>query len=272
MIEIFDKGNLIASISSLGALCKYLQMARNECIEGRSRGIEITGPQLEVMMQGTAFLRATARQIGMITGEAAGSDVAAVIARIKPEKPNTFEIDTTLIGELLSSLEYQIKSFRDEMEARGLFVMNPSHVAFYAPNAPLFGESVHRAFPSASSEIDEAGKCRATGRWTACVLHLMRGLEPALMAFQDSVGVSIQKINWQDIINQIEARLKANGNQHVDHQWNSEASLQFFKFKDAWRNYAVHGKERYDEERAIGIYDSVRTFMQHLATRLSERA
>jgi hypothetical protein len=82
--------------------------------------------------------------------------------------------------------------------------------------------------------------------------------------------VNIPKTNWQDILNQIDAAIKANGHKHADHAWNSEASLQFLRFKDAWRNYAMHGKERYDEERALAIYESVRHFMRHLASRLSE--
>ena len=270
MIEIFDRGNLIASVSSLGALCKYLQMARSECAEKQSPGISITVQQLKQMLHGTTFLKEVSEQLGMVASAAAGADVLAVIKRIEPGNSNEFGLRTILLGELISSLEYQIRSFRDEMEARRLFVMNPVHVSFYAPSLPLFGSIVDTAFPTAASEIDEAGKCRATGRWTACVLHLMRALEPALLVFQNSIGVMSPKVNWQDIINQIEVKIKSNGHKHIDHQWNSEASLQFFKIKDAWRNYAVHGKERYDEERSIAIYESVRSFMQHLATRLAE--
>lgn len=158
----------------------------------------------------------------------------------------------------------------EELEQTYLLALSPQQISKYDPAMPLFGNAVDCAFPSSAPEIVEVGKCMALERWTAAVMHLMRVLEPALARFQTAVDVSVPKANWQDILNQIDAKVKANGPKHPDHQWSSEASAQFMRFKDAWRNYAMHGKERYDEERASAIYESVRAFMQHLATRLSE--
>lgn len=160
--------------------------------------------------------------------------------------------------------------FSEQLDDTFCFVLAGADHDFYQSNSPLFGDAVNRAFGSAAEDIREAGRCRAVGRWTACVMHLMRALEPALLAFQNVVEVKVPKKNWQDILNQIDAKIRENGHQHVDHAWNSEASLQFLRFKDAWRNYAMHGRDFYSEERAVEIYDSVRAFMRHLSTRLSE--
>ncbi|GGA47140.1 hypothetical protein GCM10011395_16710 [Sphingomonas psychrolutea] len=143
-------------------------------------------------------------------------------------------------------------------------------MSYYSDEQRLFGEAVHAAFPSASYDIQEAGKCRALGRWTATVMHLMRALDPAILAFQSALNVSVPKENWQQIIDQIEAAIKGQGHKHPDHQWNSEASAFFRVLKDAWRNHAMHGKDQYDEERASAVYDSVRGFLRHLATKISE--
>lgn len=161
----------------------------------------------------------------------------------------------------------------DELETTYLLALSRTQVAKYDPVSPLFGESVENAFPSASPEIAEAGKCMALERWTASVMHLMRALEPALLALQAAVKVDISKEQWSQILNQIEAKIKTinKGNAPAgDEQWYSEVAAQFIFLKNAWRNYAMHINERYDEERAQEVFDGTRAVMRHLATRLSE--
>jgi hypothetical protein len=53
-------------------------------------------------------------------------------------------------------------------------------------------------------------------------------------------------------------------------QFLSEAAKEFFYFKDGWRNYVAHGRAAYDEHQALGVLEHTRSFMNHLATRLSE--
>lgn len=173
-------------------------------------------------------------------------------------------------GRLASLLEKVSECAPVELETKTLIFLRGGEVDLYNPSEPLFGAQVNAAFPSAAGEIEEAGKCMALGRWTAAVMHLMRALEPAIQAFQSAMQVNAPQVNWQNIIDQIEAAIKANGPKHPDHQWNSEASTQFLRLKDAWRNYAMHGKERYDEERALDIYSSVKAFMRHLSAKLHE--
>lgn len=165
-----------------------------------------------------------------------------------------------------------VSAFHDEMEARLLFVVEPGQAEYYSDEARLFGEAVEDSFPSASQEISDAGKCRALGRWTACVLHLMRALEPALNALAAHVDVAPDQ-NWNNALNQIDAKLKAitkatNGS--ADEQWASEASAHFRVIKNAWRNHAAHGRARYDKEQAVAIYDNVRSLMRTLAGKLAE--
>jgi hypothetical protein len=163
--------------------------------------------------------------------------------------------------------------FNDEIATLHCFFLSDDERSYHDPSKPLFGAEVDNAFPSSSPEIEEAGKCRATGRWTACVMHLMRALEPALLALQATVGVNVPKEQWNQIIDQIESKIeeiKKRTHGGADEQWYSEAATHFRFIKNAWRNYAQHLHERYDEERALEIYDSVRAFMRQLATRLSE--
>lgn len=159
----------------------------------------------------------------------------------------------------------------DEFDGQRFLVLSPSERAAFDPDGPPFGNAVDDAFPSASYDISEASKCLGLGRATASVMHLMRALEPALVALQHSVGVEVPKTQWDQILNQVEAKIRSiNKHTHsaADEQWYSEAATHFRLIKNAWRNHAMHGHETYDLERATTIMGSVRQFMQHLATRL----
>ena len=215
MLSIGEPGNLLASFSALGALCKYLQLAKTEAIEKGVPGIQITKEQFEALIEPARLLRVTSIDLDMHVAKAAADQLYPVLKKIGESNDGGFNLNIELMDELLRALDYLLKSFRDEMDVRFLFLMNPSHIKFYAPSAPLFGDAVSAAFPSSVYDIDEAGKCRATSRWTACVLHLMRALEPCIIAFQKELKVRKPKINWQDILNQIDAQIKQNGNQEI---------------------------------------------------------
>jgi myo-inositol catabolism protein IolC len=109
-------------------------------------------------------------------------------------------------------------------------------------------------------------------------MHLMRVLELGLHSLADQLGVSFQNANWQNIIDQIEKHIRTMSsathgtNRKSDQQFYSEAAAHFRVLKDAWRNHSMHIHERYGEEKAEAIFNSVRAFMQHLATKLCEPA
>ena len=69
---------------------------------------------------------------------------------------------------------------KDEMAGRSYLCLNEEEFTLYQPKTPHFGQDVRGQFPSAIYEMDEASKCLAIGRSTACVFHLMRALEIAL--------------------------------------------------------------------------------------------
>jgi len=176
------------------------------------------------------------------------------------------------LQRLVSYGEQVTTTFIAESGSIALIALSAGHSGYFDPSSPLFGEEVDDAFPTASSEITDAGKCRAAGLWTACVMHLMRGLEPALSALAQSMEV-VPDQNWNSALNQIEGKLREirKSNAGVDsEQWASEAVLQLRAIKNAWRNHAMHGRVRYNEDEAIRIFDSVKYLMQSLACRLSE--
>jgi hypothetical protein len=66
---------------------------------------------------------------------------------------------------------------------------------------PAFGPEVHKRFGKvAGRDIDEAGKCYAAGRNTACVFHVMRVIEVGLEHFQKRLNVKTKSPNWDIVI------------------------------------------------------------------------
>ena len=138
-----------------------------------------------------------------------------------------------------------------------------------------FGENVTQKFPSAAFDIHEATKSLGCDRDTAAVFHLMRVLERGLTTLANVFGVAAANTNWQNIIDQTQKAIqRMNSSWGADwkeqQQFYSEAALHFLFLKDAWRNHVAHGHKTYSDEEATAIYEHVKRFLQHLATRLTE--
>jgi hypothetical protein len=166
---------------------------------------------------------------------------------------------------------------QDELDSKAIYVIT-SHAQYLEPTLPPFGEAVYASFPSCYYDVEEAGRCLALDRSTACVTHLMRVLEIGLGVLASSLAVQFAHSNWGTIIDQIEKAIKEVSKKTHGDDWKqdqkffSEAATHFRMLKDAWRNHAMHARERYSPDQAEVIFISVRAFMQQLATRLSEKA
>jgi len=180
------------------------------------------------------------------------------------------EFDDFDIANLRSFFSGLVTIINSELSSRIFTPIAVKHAAFLENGC--FGEDVENSFPSATVDIDEAGKCRALGRWTASVMHLMRVLEVGLKVLAAHCDV-IHADNWNKTLNEMEASIRS-VKKSVDgieaEQWAAEAGTHLRFIKGAYRNHAMHPMKRYDEEQAVYIFDSARAFMRHLATRLSE--
>lgn len=142
-------------------------------------------------------------------------------------------------------------------------------------------KAAFESFPSAEFEAESAVDCYALGHNDASVFHCMCVLEIGLRVLAKEVGLTFDTQQWYNIINDIEAKIgeiRQHGIPGLDKatkddrlQFLSAAAKEFFYFKDGWRNYASHGKTRYDEHPALSVVEHVRAFMNHLASRLSEQ-
>lgn len=95
---------------------------------------------------------------------------------------------------------------QDELNDR-FFMFIPQKDAEWYENKDGFSVEVSNAFRSAIEDIKEAGTCYATGRYTACVFHLMRVLEHGLKVLAKDAGLTVEKKTWGKIIEKIEIKI-----------------------------------------------------------------
>jgi len=174
--------------------------------------------------------------------------------------------------ELASAFEHVKRNMHHELA--GCFFLQPdARYKRYFSNAELFGESVFRAFPSANDDIYEAGMCLSLERSTACVMHLMRVLECGLTALAKTLGI-VQQTDWgaylRKITEELDRRAKTAGKRSDEEQFYAEAAANFDRLRRAWRNPTMHPDKSYSQERAEEILLAVKSFMIHLAPRVSE--
>jgi hypothetical protein len=270
MIRI-PAGNLFASASSIGGACKFFQVGRRQLQEQGDSLLVVPLGDIMVTIQAAKFLKDASAELGFVACAAAAADFGRIMDRFPTPTRDGLQFNDRQLAELMGALEYLLKTFRDEVDARPMFIMPPGAVELLEQRAPAFGPEVQDAFPSSENDIAEAARCLAMQRYTACVMHLMRALEVPLDALARRCGVEA-KANWNTLLNDIEARIRERRSDRdaVAEQWMAEAATHFRFIKNAWRNHAMHARASYDEAQARDIYGSVRSFLQQLAAHLDE--
>ena len=162
-------------------------------------------------------------------------------------------------------------------------VLPVNKTSYFDGSNNAFPRAVRDAFLSANRDMDEANKCFAFGRYTACVFHLMRIMEVGLIAVGAPLSVDV-KDNWGRALDKIEKQIEDRNEKFALNQmspteksdWQSNrsffsgAATHFHMVKDAWRNHTMHIVAHYDEDKARDIFNSISAFMRHLAEKLHE--
>ena len=134
----------------------------------------------------------------------------------------------------------------------------------------LFGNQVAERFPSTVVDVEEAGKCLALDRGTACVFHLMRVLEIGLRALAADLHVGKLEENWQKLLDQVRKAVNALPRSTADEKQRlaqrSEAAAHLQNVKDAWRNDVMHPRDIYTVEQAQDVFNHARALMVSLAS------
>jgi hypothetical protein len=184
------------------------------------------------------------------------------------------ELADTKVGFLCRVLRF---------ETEGRKFLQVEDEDLYQKGSQLFGSEVETKFATAGAfEIDEAGKCLAVGRSTACVFHLMRVMELGVKATGSCLGipdpVKDSERNWGAMLrktkDEIDRRNKANPLlwPHMDDKdFFAEIYVSLDAVRNVWRNATMHVENKYTPEEAQHIMSAVRGFMRKLASRCDER-
>jgi hypothetical protein len=179
-------------------------------------------------------------------------------------------------------LDCNFRVMNDELSLTMLFSVKPENAKYYEPVEPLFGKTVADQFPTdATSEIEEAGKCLALNRHTACVFHLMRVLEVGIEAARKCLNipdpVKDADRNWGKMLKNIKAEIDRRNVakpvlwKNADKNFFEEIYASLDAVRNVWRNATMHVEKTYSEEQAEHIFNAVRGFMSKLAERVDEK-
>jgi hypothetical protein len=178
------------------------------------------------------------------------------------------------IAEFIAMLRELRQRIIDELSADVLLRLPRDFAAYF--DDTRFEKTVFVAFPSALTDVEEASRCLALGRNTACVLHLMRAAEPVIHALAAELSVAYEYRGWDPIIRKMRSELEKSYDamdpgMKGRKDFFSNALDRLTGLKDALRNPTMHGRIHYDATRAYDVYRAVRNFMEICAAELVER-
>jgi HEPN domain-containing protein len=168
----------------------------------------------------------------------------------------------------LREINAEVQSrLHDELGTTRFYCMPPGAAEFYNPEAPLFGAEVEARIAKANDDIAEAGKCFATGRYTASVFHLMRAMEAAVQRLSAELGIRNINREWGKLLSDIGGKIENMPKGEKRDDW-SQVHANLYHVKQAWRNDTMHPKATYTEEEAREVFEAMKAFMRKLASLL----
>lgn len=159
------------------------------------------------------------------------------------------------------------RRFFDELGAVFLYTVDSKNAELFNPSEPPFGETVAEKLPELAYDIDEAGKCLALRRSTACVLHLNRVLEGLTKRICKRLRISQSERAIGLLLSDIDSAIKSMKKGRRKESW-SALRAHLFHVKEAWRNPSAHARNVYTEEDAEAIYAAMRFLVRHYAEKL----
>jgi hypothetical protein len=232
----------------------------------------LEGENFGVLGGNVRELRAEAERLGLLATVAQADRIEHYVRswfdRSTSSTPASFNFTT--LGQMASDLHVRVI---DELEARLCFILPVDRRPWF--DALQFAEVVAEHFPSSIADMEEAGKCYALGRNTACVFHLMRVTEAGLIAIARRIEFPDDRPMWEPVVKFIDAQLKKNYAEMSavfkgDVEFLSGIAAQMHAVNLAWRRRVAHVESSYDDGQAKRIFDATKGLMEHIAAKLSE--
>lgn len=266
MVKRIESGQIILACANLSRLSQFLK-------DHQATRVKFD-PSVHVRAKSDAN-RALQEcvNLGLRQSKKAAEELLRLLNVPDLSEPNNTLARHAAIGAVVTQIDDLLRRIADEMADCHFYEIAGGKAELLDPSGMHFGKSVFDAFPGANEDIYEACACFALGRYTACVMHLMRVLEVGLKSLAKAIGVPSQN-DWgsyiREIGNELDARVRAAGKRTPDEQFYAEVAFNFDRLRRAYRNPTMHVDKSYSEDRASEIMASVQSFMIHLSTRVSE--
>jgi hypothetical protein len=154
-----------------------------------------------------------------------------------------------------AALDEAMTCLREEAALTRIAVLTSAKNAYQAESP--FGPLIDLHIPAAVYDIEEAVRCLALRRSTACVLHAMQVMRPGLASLERILGISgLTELSWSDMIAAV--RDAAHG----------DLAHALVRVRQAWRAPGLLPAAKYTEEEAETVLIAVEGFMRLVAARL----
>jgi hypothetical protein len=207
-----------------------------------------------------------------LSGAAASINRAVAILKECPTAggQNAVDIDASAAMRIQTALSQATSRIPDDLSGQVLLALDPRRSHLFENIRP-FGDDVFQKFPSARMDIEDAAKCLAVERGTACVFHIMRALESAARVIAAKIGATVQDehgraLSWGIIADNMKPKIDAMTK-------GSDEQVRWYRVQQdlvvinrAWRVPTNHPKESYSPDEAQEIFDATKAFMRELAS------
>ncbi|MFW7270024.1 hypothetical protein ACMAUO_19080 [Gluconacetobacter sp. Hr-1-5] len=156
----------------------------------------------------------------------------------------------------------------DELKKEFFFHVPEDAVPYFNLTTP-FGDNVAKKFPTAKDDFQQAGKCLSLQQPTACVFHLMRGMEAAVRRLARKLNMTIKpQTTWRQLTGNMDTKIKSMPETTVreknkKNNWES-ARVNLHHLGSVLRNNTMHPASVYTQDQAKHIFESVGVSMKSL--------
>ena len=153
-------------------------------------------------------LKEMATRMGLGGTEAIATDTLREMDAIAPDASGNIVLDTKRnLFRVQSGLQRITDVGIAEARGRWFLALSPAEATLWRQPEPAWGQDFHDKFLAARFDLEEAGKCLALERGTACAFHLVRILETGLRAVRTCLGVNDPLVgnerNWGTILRRV---------------------------------------------------------------------
>lgn len=121
-------GNLFASASSIGGACKFFQVGRRQLWEQGDFLLVVRLGDIMVTIRAAKLLKDAAADLGFVASAADDDDFGRIMDSFPTLSREGLQSNDRRLAESMGALDYLLKTVRDEVDARPMFIMAPGAV------------------------------------------------------------------------------------------------------------------------------------------------